>query len=147
MIHFKDYERYHQNPKNKMTHVVGIPLVLFSLVGLLAHVVLWVPNPESLFRIDLGILLFLAGAIYSIRLDAKFSVPYLLYAYFNYLTARHLSLPLLFGLQAFAWILQLVGHFHYEKKSPAFLDNLSQLLLGPMWMFAWIIGYYRPTHS
>ena len=147
MIHFKDYERYHQTKGNKMFHIVGIPLVLFSLVGLLAHVILWAPSPDSLFRVDLGVILFLVGSIYAFRIDAKFSVPYLLYAYANYIFARHLSLPLLFWLQAIAWVFQFIGHLYYEKKSPAFFDNLGQLLLGPMWMFAWMIGYYKPTES
>ncbi len=148
IIDFKDYEQYHQSKGNKLLHMVGIPLVLFSLLGLLSHVVLWSPGAaDALFRVDLGIILFFVGAIYTARIDAKLSVPYLLFAYLNYLLARHLSLPVLTGLQALAWIFQLAGHYVFEKKSPAFFSNLAQLFIGPLWIFAWMIGYYRPTQS
>ena len=144
MIYFKDYERYHQNKWNKYCHLIGLPLVLFSLLGLLSHVVLWAPEPNSLFRLDLGLVLFFGGAIFSIKTDAKLSVPYLLFCYFNYLLARHLSVPLLVGLQAVAWFFQLYGHYHFEKKSPALLQSIEHVFIGPMWFFAWITGYYRP---
>ena len=145
MIHFKDYERFHQTKGNKYTHIVGVPLVLISLLGLLAHVVLWAPSPDSLFRIDLGIILFFCGAIFSLRVDKKLSVPYLLFCYLSYLLARHLSISTLVILQVIAWVFQLWGHYAYEKKSPAFLNSMSHLFIGPMWIFAWIIGYYRPS--
>lgn len=145
MIHFKDYERFHQTQGNKRLHIIGIPLVMFSLLGLVSHWVIWTPEVGSIFRIDGGILLFLMGAIFSIKVDLKLSIPYLLYSYFGYLIFRHFSIPVLVGLQVLAWIFQLWGHYVYEKKSPAFLGALSHLLVGPMWMFAWMIGYYQPV--
>jgi len=30
------YLRYHRNPKNRLTHFVGVPLIMFSLFVLLA---------------------------------------------------------------------------------------------------------------
>ena len=148
MIHFKDYERFHQTKNNKLCHYIAVPLVLFSLLGLLSYVVLWTPSlengAESLFRIDLGLLLFIFGAFYAFRIDKKLAVPYLLYSYLNYLVARHLSLSVLVGIQAAAWTVQFIGHYAYEKKSPAFFTNIAQLMIGPMWTFAKAIGYYSP---
>jgi uncharacterized membrane protein YGL010W len=34
------------------------------------------------------------------------------------------------------WILQYLGHYVYEKKSPAFYRNLVHLLVGPLWILA-----------
>ena len=34
------------------------------------------------------------------------------------------------------WILQFVGHYAFEKNSPAFFRNLVHLLIGPLWVFA-----------
>ena len=147
LIHFKDYEQFHQTQGNKMTHLAGIPFVLFSLVGLLSYVTLWRPNLESLFKIDLGLLLVFFGAIFSLRVDYKLGIPFSLFAYLNYLLARHVPLKILISIQIVGWILQLWGHFKYEKKSPAFLSSLEHLFIGPMWIFAWIIGYYRPHRS
>jgi uncharacterized membrane protein YGL010W len=144
IIYFKDYEQYHQTKGNKRTHLAGIPLVLFSLVGLLARVVLWAPSAESLLRLDLGLILAIAGGIFSLRVDWKLGIPFFLYGFANYLIARHLELNLLIALQVIGWVLQFFGHIVYEKKSPAFFTSLEHLFIGPMWIFAWVTGYYRP---
>ncbi|NDG85220.1 MAG: DUF962 domain-containing protein [Proteobacteria bacterium] len=144
LIHFKDYEQYHQTKGNKRTHLLGIPFVLFSLVGLLSHVVLWTASQDSLFPVDLGVILAIAGGIYAIRVDWKLGIPFLLYGYANYLLARHLSLNTLIAVQVLGWIFQFFGHIVYEKKSPAFFTSLEHLFIGPMWIFAWVTGYYKP---
>ena len=149
MIHFKDYEQYHRNKRNKVCHYVGIPLVMFSLLGLLAQIVLWAPvsgelGSESIFRIDLGLLIFIWGAIFAIRTDFKLSIPFGLFTFLNYLIARHLPISWLIAIQIVGWAFQLVGHYVYEKRSPAFFTTLSHLFVGPMWIFARTIGYYKP---
>jgi uncharacterized membrane protein YGL010W len=146
MIHFKDYEQYHQTQGNKMTHLVGIPAVLFSLLGLLAYVVLYSPYPDAWFRIDLGLLLVVAGTIFAFKTDWKLAIPFVLYVYLNYLLARHLSVTTLVVIQIVGWILQFVGHGVYEKKKPAFFTSVSHLFVGPMWIFGWAIGYYKPPN-
>jgi uncharacterized membrane protein YGL010W len=144
LIHFKDYEQYHRTPGNKKTHILGIPGVLFSLVGLLSHVVIWTPSEGSLLPIDLGVILVLAGALFALRVDWKVGIPFALYGYLNYLLARHLSLSVLGAIQIASWVLQFFGHFYYEKKNPAFLTSIEHLFVGPLWIFSWMIGYYKP---
>ncbi len=147
MIHFKDYEQYHKHKTNKLCHNFGVPLVMFSLLGLLAKVILWSPQLDlgidSLFRIDLGVLILFWGSIFAIRTDVKLSIPFILFTALNYLIARHLHLGVLILLQILGWTLQLYGHYAHEKKSPAFLTTLSHLFVGPMWIFARWIGYYQ----
>ena len=128
-----------------MTHLLGIPFVLFSLVGLLSYITLWSPSPDSLFKLDLGLLLVLGGAVFSLRVDYKLGIPFSLYAYLNYLLARHCPLTALIAVQVLGWVFQLWGHYAYEKKSPAFLTSIEHLFVGPMWIFSWLIGYYKPT--
>lgn len=147
MIHFKDYENYHQTRGNKACHWFGIPGVTFSLLGLLSYVPIWTPASdgiEALFRIDLGLLLWMFGAAYAFRIDRKLSIPYGIFTYLLYLVSRHVPLNVLIGIQAVSWFLQLYGHYHYEKKSPAFLSSISSIFIGPMWTFAKMIGYYKP---
>ena len=38
------------------------------------------------------------------------------------------------------WIFQFVGHYVYEKRSPAFFRNLAHLLVGPLWILAKATG-------
>lgn len=145
MIYFKEYEQYHRTKGNKITHLVGVPLVLFSLLGLLSHVVLWTPGAESLFQLDLGVVLLAAGMTFAFKVDAKLAIPFSLYGILNYLVSRHLSLPVLAGLQTLAWAIQFWGHYVYEKKSPAFFSSISHMFVGALWIFSWVIGYYKPT--
>ena len=128
-----------------MTHIFGMPMVVFSGIGILSKVVLWSPSPGSLFPIDLGLFLFLIGSIFALRADYKIGVPFTLYAYLNYLISRHLPMNILVAIQVVGWILQIYGHSIYEKKAPAFLTTISHLCVGPLWIFAWVVGYYKPT--
>lgn len=147
MIHFKDYEQYHGHKLNKVCHFIGVPTVMFSLIGLLSYVVLWAPaadfGAESLWRVDLGILIAIWGSIFAFRVDRKLAIPFIIFTYLNYLVSRHLSLSVLTAIQVVGWGFQLFGHYVYEKKSPAFLTTLSHVFVGPMWIFAKTIGYYK----
>jgi uncharacterized membrane protein YGL010W len=44
------------------------------------------------------------------------------------------------GLFVFGWILQGVGHYVYEKNSPAFLKNFAHLAVGQLWILAKAVG-------
>lgn len=34
------------------------------------------------------------------------------------------------------WILQLIGHYKYEKKKPSFLTGVRHLVIGPVWLLS-----------
>ena len=44
------------------------------------------------------------------------------------------------GLFVFGWILQGVGHWVYEKNSPAFFRNFVHLAVGQLWILAKALG-------
>ena len=44
------------------------------------------------------------------------------------------------GLFAFGWVLQGVGHWVYEKNSPAFFRNFVHLAIGQLWILAKAVG-------
>lgn len=127
---------------------------MFSLLGLLSYVVLWAPGGEAigvdaataaanaLFRLDLGFIVFVLGSLFAIKTDFKLSIPFILMSYLMYLTSRQVPLAILGAIQAIGWFFQLYGHYKYEKKSPAFFKSLEHLFVGPMWLFARMIGYY-----
>ena len=60
------YLRYHRNPKNKLTHFVGVPLIMFSLFVLLALVRINVGG----FSISAATVLAVVVLVYYFRLDA-----------------------------------------------------------------------------
>jgi uncharacterized membrane protein YGL010W len=128
--YFASYDGFHQTKGNKLTHYVGIPLIVFSAFGLLAAIPLPAPDWFSL-----GLVAWLGSTFFYVRLDAKKGGVFSVITLVTYLASRWFSWKLHLALFVVGWILQLVGHYKYEKKSPAFLQNLSHLLIGPFWIY------------
>jgi uncharacterized membrane protein YGL010W len=134
---FTEYEKYHRNPSNKLTHYLGIPMILLSAYGLLAQVELF---EIAGTKTNLALAALVAIAAWAMSLDSRFGLIFGLVNIPLYFAGKELSLPLNFSVFVAGWILQLVGHYKFEKKSPAFFTNLSQTLIGPMWILAKILG-------
>src|SRR5206468_2381359 len=123
------YGAYHQDPRNKLTHFFGVPLVTFALFLFLGWF-RFVPAPD--LPITAATLFYLVVFLYYLRLD--WSVA-LLQAPFNlvllWLADRAAVLPFGQSLSVFlaafvlGWIVQLVGHA-IEGRRPALADNLLQ---------------------
>lgn len=142
------YLRYHRNPRNRLTHVFGVPLIVFSLFVLL-----------GLVRIQIGETSLTAASVlaigvlaYYFRLDVVLAVAMTLAAAVLLLAANRvcaLGTPTavsVFGV-AFVggWILQLVGHA-FEGRRPALADNLFQVFVAPIFLMAemfFALGYKR----
>lgn len=123
---FDEYAAYHRHPMNELTHYVGVPLIIFTLVGLLSQV--------SLGPVSLAVPVAAAAVLYTATLSAKLTLPFALFIALSFVAARPPPAPLLSAGFIGGWALQLVGHLVYEKQSPAFLKNLQQLLVGPLWL-------------
>ncbi len=140
---FKDYASYHKTPGNKFCHYFGIPLVMVTLLGLLSG---WVAPANGLtgseyFRLDGGMILWILGMAWYLVLDWKIAIPFGFVSLGLYFIGRAIPLSVLWGLFVLAWVLQFIGHYVFEKKSPAFFKNLQHLLVGPLWIFVRLIGY------
>lgn len=134
-----DYETHHRAEGNKVCHMVGIPLIIAGLLGLLA-----IP----LFRlggvpVEVSLLLIAATGVAYLWLDLRLGAVMILFSLLLYLGARLLIWPLALGMLLVGWVLQFVGHGVYEKRSPAFLDNLAHLLVGPMW----VLNHFVPLKA
>lgn len=141
---FNDYHEYHRTKGNVITHYIGIPLIVVSLLGLLSMVRFGGETfQESLLRPDLGWALLLVGVGFYFYLDWKIALPFSLVLIGCYLIGRSLSgnVSVLVGMQIVGWISQYVGHLKYEKKNPAFYKNFSHTLIGPLWIFSKLIRY------
>ena len=123
---FEDYAAYHRHPANKMTHYIGVPLIIFTVVGLLSRI--------SLGPMSLAAPVALAVVAYDLRLSVKLTLPFAAFIGVCFLVAPAVPITFLWTGFVGGWILQFVGHFVYEKKSPAFFKNLEQLLVGPLWL-------------
>ena len=121
------YELSHRDPRNEAIHLVAIPLIMLSLVGLLFAIHPWV-----------AYVFVAASMVYYARL----SVPFL--AAMALLSAAALLLVHAMGSQVLpistavfigAWIAQFVGH-KIEGRKPSFFEDLQYLWVGPLFVLS-----------
>ena len=132
------YATYHLNHKNIVTHFVGIPLIVFSIICLTARAGVMFSGIE----ITLALVLLVVTIFYYLSLDKTFGLIMLIVfavAYpFAYMIAQWSMgawLGASIGIFVLGWVIQFIGHF-YEKKKPAFMDDLVGLAIGPLFVLA-----------
>ncbi|AKN25466.1 hypothetical protein AB691_0545 [Stutzerimonas stutzeri] len=147
--HLAQYAAYHRDPRNLLTHFVGIPLIVVAVAVLLsrpgiAWAGLWL-SPAALVS--------LVAALFYLRLDLRYgmlmSAVLALCLWLGALTAgagTALWLGIGVGLFVVGWIIQFVGHY-FEGRKPAFVDDLSGLIIGPLFVAAelgFMLGLREP---
>lgn len=137
---FDEYAASHQNPANKALHWVCVPLIVWSLIGLLWS--LPAPGRAQLEYANWASYAVAAAVIYY----AMLSVPLAL-GILPLLAAMLLSVDALSQLSrvplwavsaavfALAWVGQFIGHA-IEGKRPSFFRDVQFLLIGPIWLLA-----------
>lgn len=140
---FVEYTDAHRHPMNRLTHKIAIPLIVFHIVAMLD----WVKLPFEVagHTVSAGHLAFLVAigwyAAMHLRLAAFMAVGFGLCFPLGHALDGHRWVVVAIAL--FGWLVQLAGHVVWEKKSPAFLRNLLQALVGPMFFVALITGDWK----
>jgi len=147
--HLAQYAAYHRDPRNLLTHFVGIQLIVLAVAVLLSR-----PGVEwAGLWLSPAALVSLAAAIFYLRLDLRYgllmSAVLLLCVWLgaglaNATTMLWLSVGV--GLFVLGWIIQFVGHY-FEGRKPAFVDDLSGLIIGPLFVAAelgFMLGLREP---
>ena len=135
--HFADYAAFHATAGNQACHYVGIPLIVFTLVALLTRVPL---GSVGGIGVTLAEVTVVAVTAWYLTLDLPLALAMLVAtSLFAFLGRRVPVLPCV-ALFVVGWIFQFIGHYVYEKKSPAFYKNLAHLLVGPLWIVAKATG-------
>jgi uncharacterized membrane protein YGL010W len=80
--------------------------------------------------------LLLGAVIHYLTLDRALAAGMLLVSILLLWGGRLLPLGWALGLFALGWAIQFLGHSVFERRAPAFLHNLSHLLIGPLWILA-----------
>ena len=127
---FADYASYHRTPGNKWFHRFGIPMIMLTLLGMLARVGTHVGG----VRLDAAMLVIAVAEVVYVMLDWRLGAVMLVISVGFYLLGAWMPLWLNVALFVLGWILQFLGHSVYEKRSPAFLTNALHLLVGPLWI-------------
>lgn len=143
--YFKDYASSHKTPGNQSTHLVGIPLIIIAVLGLMGRLeILGGMTGSEYFRLDGGVVVWLLSTFWYLRLEWRLGLPFALVTLGFYFLGRAIPAPALIGFFVVGWVVQYVGHYVFEHKSPAFYKSIQHLLVGPLWVFAKTVGYFNP---
>jgi len=132
---FRDYSADHWNPFNQKVHYVCVPLIGYSVTGLL-----WsIPQLQILgFQMNWTIPIILGLSLFYLLLNIKLGlimgVILSLMSLSFYYIAPHVSVVYLsLGIFVLAWLGQFYGHV-VEGKRPSFFTDLTYLFIGPLWI-------------
>lgn len=149
-VYFDKYAESHQNPKNELIHWICVPLIVFSLVGLM-----WsIPFPYLNFLgglngyVSWAWFLIAFAVYYYFKLSpvlAGFMLLLILvfmYAIIALLNWQHTGGPMLWqsclAIFVLSWVGQFIGH-KIEGKKPSFFDDIKFLLIGPIWLMHFVL--------
>ena len=135
--HFADYASFHGTAGNKACHYVGIPLIVLAVLALLARVPLFAVGG---FTVTLAEVALVGVTAYYLTLDAVLAAIMLAASAGLLVLGRPMPVWVAAVLFVLGWIFQFIGHYVYEKRSPAFYRNLAHLLVGPLWIVAKAVG-------
>ena len=124
------YAESHRNPTNELIHFVCVPVIVFTLLG-----ILWSIHPA------LAVVASVAALVYYWRLSRPFAFGMLLMSALMLAVLALMPpmtvLPLSIAIFVVAWIGQFIGH-KIEGKKPSFFDDLRFLLIGPLFVLGFL---------
>jgi uncharacterized membrane protein YGL010W len=124
------YAESHRNHTNELIHIVCVPVIVFSLLG-----IVWAIHPVA------AVALVAAAMWYYFQLSRPFALGMLAMSALMLgllsLLPPPAVLPLSIALFVLAWVGQFVGH-QIEGRKPSFLDDLRFLLIGPLFVLGFL---------
>ena len=135
------YAAYHLDQKNIYTHFIGIPMIVFSIICLTARLGV----TFGTFQVTLALVILIASTLYYLSLDKIFGILMaiifaIIYPFAYDIAQLSTSAWLMWSVGFFVvgWIIQFIGHI-FEKKKPAFVDDLVGLAIGPLFVLAEVV--------
>jgi uncharacterized membrane protein YGL010W len=136
-----EYGESHRNGINKAVHWVCVPLIVFSVIGLL-----WsIPVPASWHVIspllNFGTVFIAAAVVYYFFLSPPLALGMLfvsvaVIAVLSWLEGLVTPVwEIATGIFIVSWLGQFIGHV-FEGRRPSFLKDVQFLLIGPIWLLA-----------
>lgn len=124
------YAESHQNPVNEWIHFICVPVIVWTVLGLI-----WALHPL------VALVAAMLAIGYYFSLSAPFGVGMALMAAamlgILYLLPASMVLPVALSVFVIAWIGQFIGH-KIEGKKPSFFDDLRFLLIGPLFVLGFL---------
>lgn len=132
------YSDSHRNPTNELIHFVCVPVIVFSLLGLV-----WSIHPLAAAAVCA------AALWYYFKLSRPFALGMLAMSVLMLallaIMPRYTVLPVSIAIFVVAWIGQFIGH-QIEGKKPSFFDDLRFLLIGPLFVLGFLYRRLRVAY-
>ncbi len=129
------YAESHRHPMNERIHCICVPAIVLSLLGLC-----WSLSPA------VALVVAAAALAYYLRLSPPFAVGMLAMAALMLVFLARLPagavLPVSAVVFVLAWVGQFIGH-RIEGRKPSFFDDLRFLLIGPLFVLAFLYRRWR----
>lgn len=136
---FKEFETYHTNPTNIKLHLICIPAILYSFLGIFHTILKYSSlnlNTELLIYTTFVtpglVFLFKCSLVLTLEL-ILISLPVVLFYFLTIPSFELQSLLLFIFIFVIGWFGQLWGH-KLENKRPAFTKDFIFLFVGPLWV-------------
>lgn len=146
------YAAYHQDARNKASHFVGVPMIIFGLFIALG----WARVEIGGVPLTAATLLAAVVLVWYFLLDvplalAMLAVNAVLLVLADMVSVQPIGAGLLWFLVFFGggWVIQLVGHV-WEGRKPALVDNFFQIFVAPIFLAAEVffaLGYKPALHA
>jgi uncharacterized membrane protein YGL010W len=146
------YAAYHQDARNKATHFVGVPMIIFGLFIALG----WARIEVAGVTLTGAMLLAAVVLAWYFLLDVPLAATMLVFnALLLYLADLVSVQPIGVGAVWFlvffggGWVIQLIGHV-FEGRKPALADNFFQIFVAPIFLAAeafFALGYKPALHA
>ena len=140
-----EYGESHQNKTNKLIHWFCVPVITFTLFGLLSQFHFEFSLNNGKYIINPAGILIIISVLFYLRLSYSIAIGMFLFSGSCILLIENLEINytseelftyyiIIFIL---AWIGQFIGH-KIEGKKPSFFKDIQFLLIGPAWLLSFI---------
>ena len=133
------YGESHQNPNNERIHLVAIPAIMVSIVGLLYALHPWVAYA---FVAASMVYYLMLGAPLLMAIMVGWTV--VMFALVHAMGDQVLLISA--GIFIVGWIFQFIGH-KIEGKKPSFFEDLQYLYVGPLFVVVQLLGRLGWSHK
>ena len=130
-----DYGEYHRHPTNRIAHEI-----VFHVLAMLDWVALFGMGQVT---VTLAHLVLLPLGLWYLSLDLKLGLVLVLFSAACVAVGTVTPVWAVIAIAVIGWVIQFVGHSVWEKRRPAFADDLIGLLVGPLFVAALLCG--RPV--
>lgn len=127
-----EYGVDHTHPTNRLIHKICVPLIMFSIIGILWSLPRWNFINWAFILIIPALLFYLS--LKKVVMLILMVIQTLLMCWISSILYDHgILLQVSITVFVLAWVGQFIGH-KIEGRKPSFLQDLAFLLIGPLWV-------------